>query len=190
MESFTNGELASPSRAFPGSRGPEGQMRPGGRAAGIPAKGFPGGPGAAEGPGAAGAGVKVSPLPGPAPNLQLRSSAKFGMLARWRGRRQSWQLRWSRGKLSAAAGRSCGPGESLLVRGVWSSRPVLHRAVRVPFRNRAGWGRGWQRDLVHCREGNLPGAGWYCSVWRRCRPALPPVCLLLLRRATKLLFTS
>lgn len=36
----------------------------GGRAAGIPAKGFPGGPGAAEGPEAAGAGVKVSPLPG------------------------------------------------------------------------------------------------------------------------------
>lgn len=39
----------------------------GGRAAGIPAKGFAGGPGAAEGPGAAGAGVKVSSLPGANP---------------------------------------------------------------------------------------------------------------------------
>lgn len=116
------------------------------------------GRGAAEGPGSAGAGVKVSPLPGASPEPPGEVVGKVWDACAVEGAAAKLATALVLGE-AAAARRSCGPGESLLVRGAWSCPPVLHRAVRMPFRNRAGWGRGWQRDLVHCREGNLPGAG-------------------------------
>lgn len=113
----------------------------GGRAAGIPAKGFPGGPGAAEGPRAAGAGVKVSPLPGARAEPPGEVVSEVWDACAVEGAAAKLVAALVPGE-AATTGISCGPVESQLVQGAGSCPPVLQRAARLLFRNRAGWGRG------------------------------------------------
>lgn len=145
MEPFTNGEWLvrdSDSRAFRVQRVSCGT---GVGLPVVPAKGFPGGLGAADGPGAARAGVKVSRLLGTAPSRQVKQWQSLGCLGGGRG---SSKVGNRVGPWGGGHGRDKRrPGESQLVLGAWSCLPVLQLAARMPFRNRAGWGCGAGRVI-------------------------------------------
>lgn len=125
--------MANLSRGFPGSQGLEGQLWHRGRAAGIPAKGFPGGPGAAEGPRAAGAGVKVSRLPGTGAEPPGEVVRKVWDACAVEGAAAKLAAALVPGE-AATAGISCGQSESQLVQGAGelSARPSASSPLAFP----------------------------------------------------------
>lgn len=142
MEPFTNGEWPARGADSRGSQGPEGQ----GVARGIglqasPAEGFPGVPGwgsSRGGPGAAGAGVKVSPLPG---GRRRGSRQSLGCLRGGGGGGEVGGCAGPRGE-GAAAGIRCGPGESQLERGAGSGELSARPSPSRPSARLSVTGRG------------------------------------------------